>query len=147
MAPKDLSEGDLFAGYRIKSVLGHGGMGVVYLAEQLRLRRKVALKLLTPQLADDPRFRQRFERESQLAASLDFPNVIPIYEAGEAEGRLFLAMRYVEGADLRTIIAEHGRLDAARAMRIMGQVAGALDAAHAKGLVHRDVNNDRSLFH
>ena len=135
----DLEPGAEFAGYRIESIIGRGGMGVVYLAEHEGLKRKVALKLLAPSLAEDPRFRERFVRESQLAASIDHPNVIPIYEAGEAEGRLYIAMRFVEGTDLGTLLREQGTLDTLRASRIVGQVAAALDAAHEQGLVHRDV--------
>ena len=135
----DLAPGTEFAGYRIDRIIGRGGMGVVYLAEHAGLKRKVALKLLAPPLAEDRRFRERFVRESQLAASIDHPNVIPIYEAGEAEGRLFIAMRYVEGTDLRTLLREQGTLDTAQTARIIGQVAAALDAAHDQGLVHRDV--------
>jgi hypothetical protein len=114
-------------------------MGVVYLAEQVRLRRYVALKLIVPELAEDEEFRRRFERESQMAASLDHPNVIPVYEAGEADGALFISMRYVEGYDLRAIIRSAGRIEPARAARLVGQLGDALDAAHARGLVHRDV--------
>src|SRR4051795_13591100 len=114
-------------------------MGVVYLAEQVRLRRYVALKLIVPELAEDDEFRRRFERESQMAASLDHPNVIPVYEAGEAEGALFISMRYVEGYDLRAVIRSAGRIEPARAARLVGQLGDALDAAHARGLVHRDV--------
>ena len=136
---RDFEPGAEFAGYRIDGVIGGGGMGVVYLAEHGGLERKVALKLLAPPLAEDPRFRERFVRESRLAASIDHPNVIPIYEAGEADGRLYIAMRYVEGTDLRTLLREQGSLDAAQASRIAGQVADALDAAHEQGLVHRDV--------
>jgi predicted Ser/Thr protein kinase len=131
--------GDLVAGYRIERQIGRGGMGVVYLAEQVRLRRYVALKLIVPELAEDDEFRRRFERESQLAASIDHPNVIPVYEAGEAEGVLFISMRYVEGHDLRAIIKAWGRLQPALAARLVAQLADALDAAHARGLVHRDV--------
>src|SRR3954451_11153030 len=114
-------------------------MGVVYLAEQLRLQRRVALKLIVPELAEDDEFRRRVERESQMAASLDHPNVIPVYEAGEADGALFISMRYVEGSDLRVLIRDGGQLDPARAARIVSQLGDALDAAHARGLVHRDV--------
>ena len=135
----DLEPGAEFAGYRIDRIIGRGGMGVVYLAEHAGLKRKVALKLLAPQLAEDPRFRERFGRESQLAASIDHPNVIPIYEAGEADGRLYIAMRFVEGTDLRTLLHEQGTLESAQTSRIVGQVAAALDAAHELGLVHRDV--------
>ena len=129
----------VFAGYRIEQVLGRGGMSVVYLAEHLGLKRKVALKVMASQLAEDQRFRDRFVRESQIAASLDHPNVIPIYEAGDADGRLFLAMRYVEGTDLRALLRSGGALDPPRAVQIVRQVADALDAAHERGLVHRDV--------
>src|SRR5207247_2029520 len=115
------------------------GMGRVYLAEDTRLGRKVALKLLDPELADDERFRDRFTRESRLAASIDHPNVIPIYEAGEHEGTLFIAMRYVEGTDLARLIEDEGPLAADRTASFVTQVASALDAAHERGLIHRDV--------
>src|ERR671923_96666 len=100
----DLAPGAIFGGYRIEGVAGYGGMGVVYRATQLALGRTVALKLIAPDVAHDARFRERFKRESELAASIDHPNVIPIYEAGEAEDSLFLSMRWVEGADLLTLI-------------------------------------------
>ncbi len=124
--------------YRIERVLGRGGMGVVYLAEQRDLGRKVALKLLAPDFADDEAFRARFLRESHLAASIDHANIIPIYEAGEADGTYYLAMRYVEGTDLDERLRA-GPLDPALTIALLAQVAGALDAAHARGLVHRDV--------
>ena len=107
---------DVFAGYRIESVVGRGGMGVVYRAFDLSLERPVALKLIAPELADDERFRRRFLRESQLAASLDHPNVVPIYEAGEHDGQLYLAMRYVEGSDLKTLLRRDGPLGPERAL-------------------------------
>src|SRR5436190_10885710 len=138
-ASLELAPGTDFAGYRILSLLGRGGMAVVYLAEHIGLQRKVAIKVLAPAFAEDERFRDRFVRESRMAASLDHPNVIPIYEAGEADGRLFIAMRYVEGTDLKGLIHEFGPLDPAEAVSVIRQVAGALDAAHARGLVHRDV--------
>jgi serine/threonine protein kinase len=119
-----------FAGYRIERVLGRGGMAVVYLAEDLRLKRRVALKVLAPQLAEDARFRERFARESQLAASLEDPNVIPIYEAGEHGDVLFIAMRYIEGTDLKSLLATEGPLPRDRVVAIVSQVASALDAAH-----------------
>jgi WD40 repeat protein/tRNA A-37 threonylcarbamoyl transferase component Bud32 len=131
--------GTELAGYRIEALLGRGGMGVVYLAEQLRLKRRVALKLLAPELADDDRFRERFLRESELAASIDHPNITPVYEAGEVEGLLYIAMRYVEGEDLKSLLAREGRLEPGRALAVLDQVAVALDAAHERGLVHRDV--------
>jgi protein kinase-like protein len=131
--------GDHVAGYRIERQLGRGGMGVVYLAEQTRLHRYVAIKLIVPEYAEDEEFRRRFERESQLAASLDHPNVVPVYEAGEADGALFISMRYVEGSDLRQIVRLEGRIGAHRAANLIAQLGAALDAAHARGLVHRDV--------
>ena len=124
--------------YRIEAVIGRGGMGVVYLAEQARLGRKVALKIVSPEFSDDPKARARFLRESQMAAAIDHPNILPIYEADEADGVLFIAMRLVEGTDLAARLAA-GPLDARAAAAILAQVAGALDAAHARGLVHRDV--------
>jgi tetratricopeptide (TPR) repeat protein len=138
-AGADLRPGTDVAGYRIEEVVGRGGMGVVYLAEQLRLKRRVALKLLAPELAGDERFRERFLRESELAASLDHPNVVDIYDAGEVDGLLYLAMRYVDGTDLGTVLAQEGRLEPARAIAIVGPMADALDAGHGLGLVHRDV--------
>jgi serine/threonine protein kinase/DNA-binding SARP family transcriptional activator len=142
----DLPPGTEFAGYRIERTLGRGGMSVVYLAEHDWLQRRVALKVLAPQLAEDERFRERFVRESRLAASLDHPNVIPIYEAGASGGDLFIAMRYVEGTDLRTLLHEGGALPPARTISIVLQVAAALDAAHEQGLVHRDVKPGNVLL-
>jgi YVTN family beta-propeller protein len=131
--------GTELAGYRIESLIGRGGMSVVYLATDTRLKRRLALKLLSPELAEGERFRERFVRESQLAASLDHPNVIPIFEAGEAEGVLYIAMRYVEGTDLKVLIETEGSLTPERTIRLLHQVGAALDAAHARGLIHRDV--------
>jgi serine/threonine protein kinase len=127
------------AGYRIEALVGRGGMGQVYRAVQLNLERRVALKILAPRLADDERFRRRFLRESRIAASIDHPSIIPIYESGEDGGLLYIAMRYVDGPDLATVLRREGRLASRRAMAIMTQVASALDAAHQRGLVHRDV--------
>ena len=131
--------GETFGGYRIESLLGRGGMGTVFLATHERLGRKVALKVIAPALALDEDFRARFLRESQLAASLDHPNVIPIYDADEVDGVLYLAMRYVDGPSLRELIRERGSLSADETVRIVEQIAGALDEAHGAGLVHRDV--------
>src|SRR5215207_6158007 len=134
-----LEVGQEIGGHRIEAVAGRGGMGVVYRATHLALNRTVALKLISPDLAEDPEFRARFKRESELAASLDHPNVVPIYHAGEDDGKLYVTMRFVEGTDLRELIALQQRLDPQVAARIVSQVASALDAAHARGLVHRDV--------
>jgi serine/threonine protein kinase len=134
-----LAPGATFAGYRVESLVGRGGMGVVYRATDLSLERPVALKLIAPELAESERFRERFHKEPRLAASLDHPNVVPIYEAGERDGRLYLAMRYVEGSDLKTILGREGKLSPERSLAILAQIAGALDAAHRRGLVHRDV--------
>src|SRR3954452_24053994 len=125
--------------YRIESYIGRGGMGVVYRAEHAHLGRHVALKLLAPELAENESFRERFVRESRVAARVDHPNVIPIYEASESDGNYFIAMRYVDGHDLREILHTGGPLSLERALVVLTQVAGALDAAHAQGLVHRDV--------
>ena len=138
--------GSEVAGYRVERLLGRGGMSVVYLAEDLRLARRVALKLLAAELAEDERFRERFLRESRLAASLDHANVIPIYEAGEAEGVLYIAMRYVEGTDLKRLLEREGRLEPGRALDLLGQAGEALDTAHAHGLVHRDVKPGNMLI-
>src|SRR6266702_1458241 len=135
----DARIGTELAGYRIESVIGRGGMGVVYLAEHLQLQRKVALKILAPELAGDERFRSRFLRESQLAASIDHPNVITVHDAGEANGVLYIAMRFVEGTDLKTLLGREGPLDPARAVEIVAQVAAGLDSVHERGRVHRDV--------
>jgi serine/threonine-protein kinase len=136
---EDARIGTEVAGYRIEAAIGRGGMGAVYLAEHLRLGRKVALKLLTPELAGNEKFRERFLRESRVAASIDHPNIVPIYDADEADGVLFIAMRYVEGTDLRGLISAEGRLDPVRTASVLEQLCDALDTAHARGLVHRDV--------
>ena len=135
----DLIPGAEFAGCRIETIAGRGGMGVVYRATQLSLARPVAVKLIASDRAADPAFRERFERESRLAASIDHPNVIPVHAAGEEDGQLYLVMRYVRGTDLQALLRREGRLDPRRAAAIVAQVGLALDAAHGAGLVHRDV--------
>jgi serine/threonine protein kinase len=131
--------GSELAGYRIEAPIGRGGMGIVYRAEQLRLRRKVALKLLAPELAENQAFRARFAHESRLAGVLEHPHIVPLFEAGEVDGLLFISMHYVDGTDLRHVLSRDRPLDPERALAIAAQVAGALDAAHGRGLVHRDV--------
>ena len=133
-------------GYRIDALLGRGGMGVVYRAYDLRLKRNVALKLIAPELSGDGRFRDRFLAETEIAASLEHPNVVPVHDAGEVDGQLYLAMRFVEGSDLKTLLKAEKELEPARAVAICSQVAGALDAAHARGLVHRDVKPSNVLL-
>ena len=137
--PRDLEPTDIITGYRFESAIGRGGMGVVYRATQLALDRPVAIKLITPERASDPVFRERFKRESRLAAAIEHINVIPVYEAGEDDGVLFIAMRLVEGTDLAAALAHGGALDPGRATAILVQLAAAIDAAHAHGLVHRDI--------
>ena len=145
-SPGEVHIGAEFLGYRIEELIGHGGMGVVYRAYDLRLKRTVALKLVTPELALDDRFRERFARETELAMSLEHPNVVPIHDAGEVAGRLYLAMRLVAGTDLRQLLRVEGALEPTRALAICRQLANALDAAHARALVHRDVKPSNALL-
>lgn len=139
LSVSELAPGTTFAGCRIDAVVGRGGMGVIYRGTELRLGRPVALKLIAAERAADPEFRVRFEREARLTASIDHPNVIPVYAAGEEDGQLYLVMRYVDGTDLRHLLRDQGPLPPRRVDGLMGQLAAALDAAHAAGLVHRDV--------
>src|SRR5881397_2796020 len=136
--PLDRRIGTELGGYRIIEPLGRGGTSVVYRAEHVRLGRQAALKLLSPGLGEAD-FSDRFLRESRLAASLDHPSIVPVYDAGEEDGLLYIAMACVEGTDLKTLIKEEGSLPLRRTLFILGQIASALDAAHARGLVHRDV--------
>jgi serine/threonine-protein kinase len=129
----------IIAGYRLERAIARGGMGVVYRATQLALDRPVAIKLIATEHARDPEFRERFKSESRIAASIEHANVIPVYEAGEDDGLLFIAMRLVDGVDLAQLMARAGPLEPGRVARLIGEVGGALDAAHAHGLVHRDV--------
>lgn len=131
--------GDRVAGYELLEHVGEGRTGQVYRALQPRLERVVAVKIIRPELAADDGFRERFRREMRIAASIDHPAVLPVYEVGEADGSLFVAMRWVDGTDLRRLIAERGRLDPSQAVRILGRVADALEAAHGAGLLHRDL--------
>jgi hypothetical protein len=135
----ELSEGDEFAGYRIERRLGRGGMGILYLAVEPGLDRHVALKLIAPEAAADDVFARRFTEESRIAASIEHPNVVPIYAAGEQGGIPFIAMRFVSGSDLGRRIARAGKLDPERAVALIAQIGNGLDAIHAAGLVHRDV--------
>jgi tetratricopeptide (TPR) repeat protein len=136
---RQLAPGDVFAGYRIESLAGRGGMGLVYRARQLRPDRLVAVKVIMPDLAGDDDFRARFEQEASLAAQIEHPNVIPIYEVGDADDLLYIVMRFVESNDLSHLLRSHERLAPAHAARLISQIAAALDAAHARDLVHRDV--------
>ena len=139
MPRPSLEIGSTLASYTIEAVLGRGGMGSVYLATQKHLKRKAALKVLSPDLATDDEYRGRFLRECELIAQLEHPNIVPIYDAGEADGLLYLAMRYIKGTDLRALISERGHLSAESTLAIVEQIASALDAAHAAGVIHRDV--------
>jgi serine/threonine protein kinase len=135
-----------FAGYRLRAVLGRGGMSIVYRAENPRLRNLIALKVLAPELADDQVFRTRFREESQIAASLNHPHVIPIHDFGASDGLLYIAMRYVSGTDLRHLIADRGWLAPYESVHLLEQAARALDSAHRRGLVHRDVKPGNLLI-
>lgn len=141
-----LPHGSQVAGYRIGPQLGRGGMGVVYKAHHIRLDRSAALKVLAPELAANDQFRRRFMSESQMAATLDHPHVVTVYDAGEDDGLLYLAMKHIAGTDLRSLLELEGPLDLVRAVGVLSQVASALDAAHARGLVHRDVKPGNILL-
>src|ERR1700729_1221300 len=134
-----IGPGSELGDFVIESLAGRGGMGVVYRARQTQPGRTVALKVVSAELAEDEMFRTRFQREAAIAAQIEHPNVIPVYAVGDVDGTLFIAMRFVGGMDLRALLAHEPRLAPARAAAIVDQVAQALDAAHAHGLVHRDV--------
>jgi len=144
--PAALGPGAAIGGYRIEQRIGRGGMAVVYRARDERLHRLVALKVLAPGLTRDHAFRARFIRESQAAAAVDHPNVLPVYEAGESAGHLFIAMRFVSGGDVRSYLRTAGPLAPDQAWDIIAQAAAALDAAHQRGLVHRDVKPGNMLL-
>ncbi|HEX5295710.1 MAG TPA: serine/threonine-protein kinase [Streptosporangiaceae bacterium] len=141
-----LVPGSRIAGYLLEEQIGAGGMALLFRARDERLQRRVALKILSPALAPDDAFRQRFIRESRAAAAVDDPHIIPVFEAGEAEGALFIAMRYVPGGDVRTMMRQARSLTPERALAIISPVASALDAAHGAGLVHRDVKPENMLI-
>ena len=145
-APGGFAVGSRIAGYLLEEQIGQGGMAVVFRAHDERLDRRVALKILAPALAADEAFRQRFIRESRAAAAVDDPHIIPVFEAGEASGVLFIAMRYVRGGDVRSLVTQSGSLPPGRVAEIVSQVASALDAAHGRGLVHRDVKPANMLL-
>src|SRR5215211_8160106 len=138
-ATDDPRIGKVIAGYRIEERVGRGGMGVVYRAEHLNLQRRAAIKIIAPDLAESEGFRERFTREARMAAALQHPNIVTVYDAGEVDGTLYLAMQYIEGNDLAAMLRKDGRLRPYRAIDVIRQVASALDAAHAQGLIHRDV--------
>jgi serine/threonine protein kinase/6-phosphogluconolactonase (cycloisomerase 2 family) len=142
----EFAVGSVVAGYRLEEQIGEGGMAVVFRAYDSRLDRYVALKIMAPGLALDDAFRQRFIRESRAAAAVDDPHIIPVFEAGEENGVLFIAMRFVRGGDVRSLLDREGPLPPGRATEILSQVASALDSAHARGLVHRDVKPANMLL-
>ena len=137
--PDGFGPGSMLAGYRLEALVGVGGMAVVWRARSLRLDRPVALKILASALATDTAFRLRFIAEARAAALVDDPHIIPVYDADEVDGVLFIAMRFVGGGDLRRLVEREGALPPGRAVDFISPVASALDAAHAAGLVHRDV--------
>src|SRR5215208_6263497 len=143
---RELQPGVEFAGHRIEGVAGRGGMGVVYRATHLVLDHVVALKVISGELAGDERFRARFRSESRIAASIRHPNVVPIHHAGEEDGLMFVTMDFIEGTDLRGRLNEEKQLDPEEAAAIVSDVASALDAAHSRGLVHRDVKPGNVLL-
>jgi tRNA A-37 threonylcarbamoyl transferase component Bud32 len=144
--PGRLTAGSRLAGYRCEEEIGRGGMAVVYRAYDDHLDRPAALKVLAPDFARDETFRARFIQESRIAAATEHPHIIPVFSAGEATGVLYIAMRYVPGGDVRALIDRVGPLPAARACALIAQAASALDAAHARGLVHRDVKPTNMLL-
>ena len=139
-----LEKGTTVAGFRVDGILGESSMSIVYSATQVALNRTVALKILNPDLSSDPSFKERFRREGRLQATLDHPHIVPVYEAGEAAQGLYLAMRLVRGPTLKDMILAR-ELDAGRSLRLLEQVADALDAAHEVGLIHRDVKPQNIL--
>src|SRR3954451_18897403 len=139
-----LQPGTQVGGYLIESVLGHGGMSVVYEARQIALDRKVAFKLLAPHLTADADFRERFRHEGRLQATLDHPHIVTVYEAGEIREGLYLAMRLIRGATLKDMMIARD-LDGARTIKLLEPIADALDTAHEAGLIHRDIKPQNIL--
>src|SRR5690349_12145970 len=135
----DLNPGSIFAGHRIEGIAGRGGFGVVYRATHLALDHVVALKVISSARAGDENFRERFKSESRIAVSIRHPNVVAVHNAGEEDGVLFVTMDFIEGVDLRGLLNREGRLTPEEVVDVVTPVASALDAAHAKGLVHRDI--------
>ena len=129
----------VLAGYYIEERIARGGMSLVYRAKHINLRRRAAIKIIAPELAENPKFRQRFNREARIAGALLHPNIVTVYDAGEQNGLLYIAMQYIDGCDLSAVLNDHGRLRRYRALDVCTQVAEALDTAHAQGLIHRDV--------
>jgi serine/threonine protein kinase len=135
-----------FGRYRLLSLIGEGGMGKVYKAHDTMMRRDVAIKVLSPELAKEPGYEERFRREAYTAARLTEPHIVPIYEAGEIEGRLFLVMPVIDGIDVHSLLARDGPMSPQRALQVIEQLAAALDAAHEAGLVHRDIKPSNALM-
>ena len=138
--------GTRFGSYELQELVGMGGMGEVYRAYDTVRERTVALKLLRTDVATDPSYRDRFRRESRIAARLQSPHVIPVHDFGEIDGVLYIDMRLVEGPSVKDELRTHGVLTPARTVSIVGQIASALDAAHANGLVHRDIKPENVLL-
>src|SRR6188472_2002374 len=142
----DARIGTVIAGYRIEERIGRGGMGVVYRAEHLNLRRRAAIKIIAPDLAESEGFRSRFIREARIAAALQHPNIVTVYDAGQSGQTLYIAMQFIRGSDLAATLREEGRLRPYRAIDVCRQVASALDAAHGMALIHRDVKPGNVLI-
>ena len=144
--PADPRLGTEIAGYRIEERIGRGGMGVVYRAQHMNLQRRAAIKIIAPEFADTKGFRSRFIREARIAAALQHPNIVTVYDAGQSGETLYIAMQFIRGSDLAAILNEEGRLRPYRAIDVCRQVASALDAAHGMGLIHRDVKPGNVLI-